>query len=206
MNLWRKKKMQTELIYQQINSSCPSAKGTGKEFSWEIILASRQNWNTPLVDQNGFVSVEDKFAFIWRSKNDYQEYAKQKTVNENFLASELPKARIAYEQAVLNAKKLGSSDRQLRNDFAESYDAKVLENLPFKNIFSALIAKVAIDPNHFKRIAEREFERFLLEKKIQTESIIPLLDPSKISNGFQPAIKLTWNLEKWVPETVREKS
>ncbi len=193
MIAWRRSKIQTEL----------SAKGQEEGFSWEIVLCYRQNWSSPLVDQKGFVSVEKKLAYVWRSKKDYEEYVKEKSLNDKFLATELPKAKQAHELAIANAKTLGASDRQLRIDFSKNYAQKVIDQIPFRTIFDRLVAKVAIDPKQFRKLAEKELERFMLDKKFLTESTVPLFEPSKVFSGYQPALKITWNLEKLVPETVR---
>jgi hypothetical protein len=170
-------------------------KGKEEGYNWEIILCHRQNWNSPLIDQEGFVSAEKNYAYIWRSKKDYQEYIKQKTINDKFLATELQKAKQAYEISLANAKALGASDRQLRKDFSQSYARRVIDQIPYRTIFDKLVAKVAIDPENFRKLAEKELERFMLEKKASTETIVPLFDPSKIFRGYQPALKITWKLE-----------
>ena len=78
--------------------------GTSEGFSWEIILGYRQNWGANLVQREGYIEASAGYADVWVNQKDSIEHSHQKTVNEKYLAVELPKAKLAYEQAVANAR------------------------------------------------------------------------------------------------------
>jgi hypothetical protein len=185
-----------KIMLERKIENCYCLQGKGEDFLWEIVLAYRQNFGSSLVQKEGCIKAENGFADIWVTEKDCLEWSQKQKANIVYLEKELPKAKQEREQAIQAARNAGATEHQIASDFATRYDSRVLQNLPFKEVFDTRVARVAVAPELFCRLAKQEVKRMMFEKKVALESMIPLLEPTKILRGYQPVLKVTWNLDR----------
>ena len=171
-------------------------KGTEKGFSWELVLAYRSQYSSPLVQKPCFISVENGFADIWNSKRDYEDWKKKQRANNEYLERELPKAKRQREQAIETAKNAGATEHQLRQDFNSNYEARVMKYLPYNNVSDSRVSRVPLAPERFQRLIEAEAEKMEKEGVFISEALISLFEVGKIYNGLQPALRVKWRIKR----------
>lgn len=156
--------------------------------SWTIVLATRQNWDSPLVEVESFIIAEGNLVQLWVNEKLYREYAMKKTANDQAYEQELEKLRKQRELDIADAKRKGSSQKQIDFSFSNSLNERAQQAMPYPFLLNDGLTTAWRDEVFLDSVAQDAVK--CAGANAPRVLIVPLCNRGSLLRGFQPALKI----------------